>query len=116
MLNLDVVVFAASQKPVVGAGIGDLARDPVRAVDSACPDLVDVRAKRRCATLKVVHSDPHVVLGDFARLAHVGDYGDRLVLAVFGLGDQHREAQIGRVGDLDGESVVVLLFGGGLHD
>src|ERR1035437_4979259 len=82
----------------------DLVGDAVVAIDSARPDLVFVRAKRRFSVLQPVHPASEVVLCDLARLAYVGDYGDRLVLAVFGLGDQHREAQVCAVLDLDCKS------------
>src|ERR1039457_6189196 len=85
----------------------DLVGEAVVAIDSAGPDFVFVRAKRRFPVLQPVHPASEVVLCDLARLAYVGDYGDRLVLAVFGLRDQHREAS--GVGNLYGESVVVVL-------
>lgn len=71
-------------------------RDEVLAIHPACPEFIANRAEARVlAALYAARPAAEVTPGDLLRLVDAGGDGDRFVLAVLVLGDQHRELQLG---------------------
>src|ERR1700722_16163772 len=88
--------------------VSDLACEPVAAAGSASPDLVQEWAKDRIlALIQSAHSVAKIAIGEVPRLADGADDCHRFVLAVFALGHQHRQSEIGARLERERESLVV---------